>query len=359
MAGVLCAVATLSVAAVKTHTVSAIGQATIIRDDVAAAREEAIADAKRNALEQVNGAFIRAETAVDNAMLTDDVVRAVVNGFIERFEVTKERRERSHYHVEISAVVLEDRHGDIRQRYLRRFAAVVRITSDGSAIPGLDRILARRIEESLVKERYIVYDDTRRGNPVTEVEIQALGVEYVAEVVINGFIRVEKSDQQQVAGYLQNDAILHFYRCWVDLRAVEAGTGIVVAASVSPEAGVKGAGNTPEKAARAAAANATRDIFEKFLPQIVTHTKGKSRTVTVTVRGIPGHLQFANIKTALQNVRFRDSAVEDQGFHQGGESVYRFDYGERSFLLATKLDRLPHLRVTRQAWDRIECEFLP
>ena len=80
MVGILLAGAVMAVAAVKIITVSAIGQATIIRDDVAAAREEAIADAKRNALEQVNGTFIRSETAVDNSMLTDDVVRAVVNG---------------------------------------------------------------------------------------------------------------------------------------------------------------------------------------------------------------------------------------------------------------------------------------
>ena len=54
------------------RTVRATGQATVLGGDIAAAREEAIADAKRTAAEQVNGAFIRSETAVDNFMLTDD-----------------------------------------------------------------------------------------------------------------------------------------------------------------------------------------------------------------------------------------------------------------------------------------------
>ena len=346
-----------ALAAQNYRTVRADGRASILGGDVAAARQEAIADAKRNALEQINGAFIRSETAVDNFMLTDDAVRSVVNGFVESYDIRQEKEMGETYLVEISARVLEDRTGEARREFMRIFAAVVRVGSSGSDMPELSRTLQRQIEEALVKAHFTVYDGTRRSHALMAPE--QLAGEYLAEAIITGDLRVEASEQQQTQGYLGISGTLHFYRGWVDLRAVDAGTGKVIAVATSPQAGFKASGNTPEKAARSAAAKATNEIFQEFLPQITNHARGKARDVTITVQGIPDHAAFTAVKTALQNVRFRNTVVEDKGFNRNGESVFFFEYGEKSFLLATKLDRLPNLEVNSQAWDQIECRWTP
>src|SRR5262245_34919853 len=58
-----------------------------VGDDVASAEEEAIWDAKRNAVEQAAGIFLKARTIGRDFTLAEDEVRSRSEGFVRRWEV--------------------------------------------------------------------------------------------------------------------------------------------------------------------------------------------------------------------------------------------------------------------------------
>src|SRR5579872_4574461 len=64
--------------------------AAVLNDDVAAAEEEAVWDAKRNAVEQAVGVFVQARTVGRNFELEEDEVRGRSDGFVRRWEIVPE-----------------------------------------------------------------------------------------------------------------------------------------------------------------------------------------------------------------------------------------------------------------------------
>lgn len=70
--------------------------------------ERARNDAKRNAIEEAVGVFVRSHTLVTNGQLAEDLIFTRVRGRIERVKVIKEKRDRNdpnHYQVRIRALV--------------------------------------------------------------------------------------------------------------------------------------------------------------------------------------------------------------------------------------------------------------
>ena len=71
--------------------------------------ERAAADAKRKALEQAVGTFVRSHTVITNGQLADDLVHAVIRGKIEKVEILsreKDAKNPDSHRVKIRATVL-------------------------------------------------------------------------------------------------------------------------------------------------------------------------------------------------------------------------------------------------------------
>src|SRR5689334_21276129 len=66
-------------------TVTAEGMA-VLDDDIAAAEDEATWDAKRNAVEQVAGVFLRARSVGRDFSLEEDEIRSRTDGFVRHWE---------------------------------------------------------------------------------------------------------------------------------------------------------------------------------------------------------------------------------------------------------------------------------
>ena len=71
-------------------TVTVTGEAPIYGGDKFRARDEASAQAKRNAVEQAVGTLISSETQVENFELISDQVLTKASGYVKRFEILKE-----------------------------------------------------------------------------------------------------------------------------------------------------------------------------------------------------------------------------------------------------------------------------
>jgi hypothetical protein len=86
--------------------IEAKGLGAILGGDRAAARDKAIKDAQRNAVEQAVGTMISAETKVENFQLISDRILTESTGYLQQYEVMNEQRVDSlTYEVVIRAVV--------------------------------------------------------------------------------------------------------------------------------------------------------------------------------------------------------------------------------------------------------------
>ena len=82
------------------------GVAAVVNDDVAVARDRAIDDAKRKAVEQVAGTQVSAETITENFQLVEDKIYSRASGFVRKYEIVSELKEEGGvYRVRIKAVV--------------------------------------------------------------------------------------------------------------------------------------------------------------------------------------------------------------------------------------------------------------
>lgn len=89
-------------------TVETKGVAAIVNDDIGMARDRALDDAKRKAVEQVAGARVSAETITQNFQLVTDRIYSRASGFVKNFEIKSEYKEEGTYYVTIAATVDAD-----------------------------------------------------------------------------------------------------------------------------------------------------------------------------------------------------------------------------------------------------------
>ncbi len=89
-----------------TQTVTAKGMATVFNEDKGLARDQAIDDALRNAVEQTLGTFVQASTLVQNYALVEDNIMSWTNGYVRSHRIISEGMiDATTYEVNIEAVV--------------------------------------------------------------------------------------------------------------------------------------------------------------------------------------------------------------------------------------------------------------
>ncbi len=81
------------------------GEAIINRNDIISAKAEAIARAKWNAIEELAGVEVKAQSVVQNMVLVDDAVSKEIRGVVESYKILGEERKGDIYQVKINACV--------------------------------------------------------------------------------------------------------------------------------------------------------------------------------------------------------------------------------------------------------------
>ena len=95
---------TLPVAA-QDKTVTVEGQGVVISDDAAMARDKAVEDALRKAVEQVVGTQVSSESVVENYQLLEDRIYTNAKGFISNYKILSSSREGNVVTVKVEATV--------------------------------------------------------------------------------------------------------------------------------------------------------------------------------------------------------------------------------------------------------------
>lgn len=239
--------------AVPEIPVIAAGETEVLAEGVAAlagaavdiARDSALDDALRKAVEQGVGAFIDSETRVSNFQLISDEIYSRTTGYVSSYRIIDEGVSGDLYRVVLRAVVKTDRIEDdlaaigllLRQQGRPRVMAVIREYSapsaSESASGGADLFETAVLEHfrsrgfpvvDAATVREIMDDDITRlilaGDEETAV---LLGLETGAEIVLSGTVDHHRTSRE-IAGSPRD---VHEYS--VSARAINARTGSMLA----------------------------------------------------------------------------------------------------------------------------------
>jgi hypothetical protein len=352
-------------------TVTARGEAAIVGGDVPAAREEALVDAQRNALEQALGVKVRGSSAVQDFALADDAVLSMIQGYVRSTKILSETRVDSILTLEVQCEVAQSLSDDEADKLVRNFSCVVEVgvEIDGQKVD--DNRLEQTLSAELVKAGFEIHDlsqlasraeyDSTFTAAVDSQNVAAaswMGRQLLSNIVLLVRARLEQRAKKQVTGYAGVVGV-YAYDCRLEGRAVETESGRIIAQYAAPVKGVAGAGDTPQKAVSDALTRAQGEFTNDLVAQLSRYSGKKSRPITVEIEGLPALADFQKVKTLLNNIRFRDSEVSDLGFQEGRTSTFRFDYSENINLIALKLDRTPGLEVTQRSVNKVLCRYAP
>lgn len=275
-----------SQAAQSHHTAVPPGETEILSEGAAAlsgtavdiARDQAIDDALRKAVEQGVGAYIDAETRVSNFQLISDNIYSRTHGYVSSYRIIDESREGDLYRVVIRAVVRTDDIEDdlaaigilLARQGRPRIMAVIRELSDPGQLEDVSSLMGASMFETAVldhfREKGFPVVDAATVQEILEKEqlrlilqgddrtAALLGLEAGAEIIISG-TAMHREHSRVIAGSPRE---VHEYQ--VSTRAVNTRTGSMLAGSaVTVELPFS------ENQARARAADSTSAYLESAI----------------------------------------------------------------------------------------------
>ncbi|MBW2566453.1 MAG: hypothetical protein JRE24_06140 [Deltaproteobacteria bacterium] len=210
----------------------------------AKARDEAVYDALRNAVEQGVGTYISSETTVEQMTLVEDRIYSESRGYIKSYEILQEGLQEGIYQVRISAIVKMEQLAEdlesigllIRKKRNPRVMVVVYSEKVNSPYWGVvqegNRNAENQIESRLMAKRFQLVD---AGQVKRKKELEALllqgnpsmaskmAKDFGAEILVEANVRRDFVHQKQLFGRL-----MRFFSNEIRVKAIETDTAKVI-----------------------------------------------------------------------------------------------------------------------------------
>ncbi len=341
-------------------TIDSTGTASISPGGPASARDAAIADALRKAVEQAAGTLVASDTLVENFQVLEDSVYTKSQGFVKSYSIISEGQQAGLYEVSVKAVVATgalagglDALG-LLQKKAERPRVLFMVAEKGFALSEYDywwnnegrmrRISATdaALKQAFISKGFNVVDGRAIdgllgpiGVDVTEQDAARMGRALDAEVVVFGKVFIEEGPSSGATSIVTYMADMTAEAARVDdgvVLASQKGRGISRHISA-----VTGSGEAVSRAAAIVAEGLTTQIAEKWAgPQTIRITLkgmdyGKAvefkRFLKTRVRGIEAIYQrrHAEGETALEvEVKTGAQAVADEIARHGKYRVIGF-----------------------------------
>lgn len=343
------------------------GVGAILRD-VGAARDAAIRDALRAAVEQAFGVSVESRTLMVDMQVAEDRVVGKADGFVRSYAIVDESRVDDLYRVTISAsvdtqVLIDDLEGfgALLRLSLGNPRVLVAATSRGSHDEA--SVATRLLTDHFVAREFFVLDADQlgliegRGEPLTSAELAAFARTVEADLVLAATVSSNPTDTRRTP-----NNVLTSVRATVSLQAILARTGQVVASMTADHTAI----NTYSSTARAdAVRTATAELLEPFTLETVSVLNdsisgaGGTQTHRVTIVGVDDFMVALKLRTVLEAVRGVTSLQQ----RQFGDNSVVFDVQGSATTqdLAVNLASLSDLRVEVRYVDgqRVEAELMP
>ncbi len=282
-----------------------VGYAPVASGDFQVVRQNAIAAAQRDAVEQVVGVFITGSTDVRDAVAVRQKISANTAGFIKTYKVQEEGRDGENYRVRIKALVqLQSVSGVISEvlaanRQGSRVAVFAADSSGGTAAFAQD--LRSSAERAFVKKGYSVAGSQAPLAAPADVDSQRAVVE-AARVAGASFAVAVSAVSYKLPAADQLGQAFASWRSKVSIKVYAVSSGELVA-SVSKEAsGVDPSDQIASQKAMAAAAEL--GVPELVKPMDTSLSQGTAIMVVVSgMADLKQLQQFQEMLTAVRAVR--------------------------------------------------------
>ena len=304
----------LSYAQDELREITTDGTASILNNDKAMARDVAIQDALRNAVEQVTGVVISSSTVVENAMVMEDNIYSKAKGYVKAYSVLSEGEADNGmtYNVKVKAQVragaIKDDIGDIlRGAGNPRLMVLITEQNIGQhQYSGLDvnlNVAENAIMENMRNKGFEFVDqeanerNMRKDKALAAMQGDAAAAAFIgdragAEVIITG-----KSFAKEASGVSDMLGGMKSMQATVSVKAINTDDGrVLVSKSQSDKTihidEVAGGTKAIEMAANKLADYLADEIVKKF-------TRG-SNTVTLNVTGITDYQMYTDLVNILK-----------------------------------------------------------
>jgi|GEM_PF-186184 len=371
----------------ESQVVNATGVAPFTSDNEAKARDMAIQDAMRKAVEQAVGTMVAAETMVENYQLVRDSVLTKTQGYIQKYDVVSAGPKGNLYEVTISATVaVENLKNDLAALGLLhsrvekpRVLFMIAEQNIGQEYYifwwyGKSEFKGQQFDmsasETTLKEEFInkgfnIVDisvatgkidisNAYRIADLTDAGAKEIGRKLGAEVVIKGKALAK-------AGPRTSGSSVGSYLADITASAIRVDNGAVLASArghgVSRHISeVTGGTEALERAAREVSGKMIDQITAKWTQEV----QGGG-LIQITVRGIEEYSDLANFKDTVK-AQIRGVNAVYQRSVEGGIAVIEVDYKGNAQQLADEISKkkfkeIPKLKVIGATANTMEITF--
>ncbi|MCK6547305.1 flagellar assembly protein T N-terminal domain-containing protein [Myxococcota bacterium] len=315
----LLALAPGAASAGETETIEVEGVAAVVGNDIGRARDKAIDDAKRKAVEQVAGTQVSSESLTQNFQLVEDKVYSRASGFVKQFTIASEFKDQDGtYRVKIKATVDKSAVADnLAQLFKEKPRVIVMIAEQNVGGKGfsywwgntglaseMDVMQTALIEKWQPKGFKFVDPGMLKGklrvtkamsNPaLADQDVLTLSKGADADVAIVGKVLVTD------AGQVMEGVKMHSFHAVGTLRILNVDTGEIIA--VADETGVAPHidANMGGRLAIKALASKIGDDLEKKILAKWTAEAASATELEVVVEGVKGSKQLDLIQKVIQ-----------------------------------------------------------
>lgn len=372
----LLGISLISFAQEELREVTTDGLATIYSGDVAHARDLAIQDALRNAVEQVTGAVMSSESMVVDAMLVKDEIYSHSRGYVSRYAVLTEGKgaDGTSYEVKIKAAVRvgpieEDLRTIIKGAGNPRMMVLISERNIGQTeYSGVDvslGIAENAVIENMRNKGFEFVDqetaekNIRRDKAIAALEgdaiaAAAIGEQAGAEVIITG--KAFAKEAPGVSGMLGG---MKSMQATVTAKAFNSDDAKVLVSKTETGKAVhidEVVGGTK------AIEQAATQLAEYMSTEILKHWTKGAKTVTLRIRGVRDYTSLTDLIDALKN-EVRGIKGVTQRDYTGTTALLevetRFDSNQLAYELTVKPLEKFTTRVTSKTANRINLRITP
>lgn len=292
----------------QTEVVEAEGVARILQGNTDIARDNAIVDAQRKAVEQVMGVFMSSESIVENYELLSDRILTQSSGYIKTYQILDERKDGNDFRVRIQATIgLGELENDIeaiqhliRQKGNPRMMFLVQEEITGLRTAGVASSDMSQAETVLVQaflnagfevvDSATVAQNINRDKALKAIEgdaatASALGQQYGADVIITAKAAASSGEKILTTSMKSHQAA-------VNAKVIRADTGAIIGSATKQ---AKHAHIDDLAGGLAAIEKASTELAEDLIPKILEQWR-KDVQVATTVQIVLSNVSFMQLK---------------------------------------------------------------
>ena len=326
------------------------GVAAIIGGNIAVARDKAIDDALRKAVEQAVGAVISSDTMSENYKVVHDKIIAQTAGYVERYKILSETSWGELFRVKIQAEIgkanlMDDLRALGLLHVLVEKPKVMIMFDEKVGLAGSNASVGQAASTMMEKfinagfnvvDQEIVNANITRDKALRILEgdnaaAAAEGLKYGAQIVITG------KAFSKIGGSKLYGTNMQSIQATLQARVIKTDTAKVIA---SKSAQASQAHIDELQGGALAIKEASEKMSDELIAMIVKQWSGevygRSQEITVMISGLVSYRHLAAIKKMLEKETQGVRAVHQRSF-TGGVAELALDYGGKSSNIADNL----------------------